>query len=142
MFGLLIRGNCSVERDGFAPGLVSMICRGAGVKAGRLDEEGVGVFEGDAGGFSIDGERGGALEAGVADGERGTAGCATVAGEMVPIPSGTAAHVHENRLSAGGDARGGRRWQSREYRRRARLFPFLHRVQEIDILRSEISQDS
>jgi hypothetical protein len=66
-----------------------------------------------------------------------------VAGEMVPIPSGTAAHAHENRLSAGGgDARGARAGEAGNTSDGQGCSRSLHRVQKIYILRSEISQDS
>jgi len=53
----LVGEESGIQRDGFAIGICYGDLLGAGGKAGSCDAKSVGILEGDAGGFSVDGDR-------------------------------------------------------------------------------------
>src|SRR6266446_3537202 len=71
-----IGDESGVQRNCFTPGIRDDDVLGAGCQAGRHNQQSVHVLEGDAGGFSIDGNCGTAKKTAASDSERSAGGCA------------------------------------------------------------------
>src|SRR5260370_6968431 len=73
----LVSEEGSVQRNRFTIGICDGDLLRAGGEAGSYNEKSVGILEGDAGGFSIDGDTGATLEAAAAYGDGSTTDCCT-----------------------------------------------------------------